>query len=238
MRGGKRAPEAALWAQLISRYQSPKSFTKITVMLWLLPFVPFWDEKKLDWVTADALAMLQDHLYCRRRVIEIRNQSFRRGFDSKAWTDQMEDLARFARKGMREADYLLTRRTPAFLRMMRRAGHSPSISPLLAERLTGHGETSFLVSASPFLELTPSAPSTPRVLSLTRRSSRSLLEANFATNSPVAEPSRTPILSADIGVLGATPSVIGCPTMTELVEEFMEDLLTREFCPTLLDEDI
>ena len=182
--------------------------------------------------------MLQDRLYRRRRVVEIWSQSFRRGFDSKTWIDQMEELARFARKGMREADYLLTCRTPAFLRMMRRADPSPSISPLLAQRLTAHGETSFSVSDSPLLELMPSVPSTPRVLSLTRRSSHSPLEANFATNLPVAEPSLTPIPLEDIDVFSATPSVIGHPTMTELMDEYMEDLLTREFCPILLDEDI
>ena len=150
----------------------------------------------------------------------------------------MEDLARFARKGMREADYLLTRRTPAFLRMMRCAGLSPSISPLLEQRLTGCGATFSSLSGSPLPELTPSAPSTPRVLSLTLRSSHSPPEASFVTNSPVVEPSRTPILLEDIGVSDAIPSVTGHPTMTELVEEYMEDLLTREFCPTLLDEDI
>ena len=182
--------------------------------------------------------MLQDCLFRRRRVIEIQNQSFRRGFDSKAWTDQMEELAKFAQKGMREADYLLTRRTPAFLRMMRHAGLSPSTSPLLAQRLMARGVTFSSVSGSPLPELMPSAPSTPRVLSLTHRLSPSPLEANFATSSPVVEPSRTPIPSEDIGVSGAIPSVTGHPTMTEHVEECMEDLLTREFYPTLLDEDI
>ena len=151
---------------------------------------------------------------------------------------QMEELAKFAHKGMREADYLLTRRMPAFLHMMRRAGLLPSISPLLAERLTARGATSFSISEGPLPDLTPSAPSMPRVLSLTRRSSPLLLGANFDTCSLAAEPLLTPILLEDIGVLDATPSVTGLPTMTELVEEFMEDLLTREFCPTLLDEDI
>ena len=150
----------------------------------------------------------------------------------------MEELAVFAQKGMREADYLLTRRTPTFLRMMKRAGLSPSISPLLAERLTAHGATSFSVSGSPLPELTPSAPSTPRVLSLTRLSSPFPLEASSATSLPVEELLPTPTPSADTGVFGATPSVIGHLTMTELVEEFMEDLLTQEFSPTLLDEDI
>ena len=182
--------------------------------------------------------MLQDRLYRRRRVIEIWNQSFRRGFDSKAWTDQMEELARFARKGMREVDYLLTCRTPAFLRMMKRAGLSPSISPLLAERLMARGTTSFSISDSPLLDLTPSAPSTPRVLSLTRRLSPFPQAVSFVTSSLVEEPLPTLIPSVDIGVLGAIPSVTGPPTMTETVEEYMEDLLTREFCLVRLDEDI
>ena len=50
--------------------------------------------------------------------------------------------------------------------------------------------------------------------------------------------SLTPIPSEDIGASGVTPLVTGHPTMTELVEEFMEDLLTQEFSPMLLDEDI
>ena len=182
--------------------------------------------------------MLQDRLFRRWQVIEIRNQSFRRGFDSKAWTDQMEDLARFARKGMREADYLLTRRTRAFLRMIKRAGSLPSISPLLERRLTARGATFSSVSESPLPELTPSAPSTPRVLSLTRRLSHSVPEASFVTSSPVMELLPTPILLEDTGVFDATPSVTGHLTMTELVDEYMEDLHTREFCPILLDEDI
>ena len=150
----------------------------------------------------------------------------------------MEELATFARKGMREADYLLTRRMPAFLRMMKRAGHSPSISPLLAERLTARGTTSFSLSDSPLPELTPSVPSTPLLRSLSCHSSPLSPVASFATSLPVEEPLPTPIPSADIDVFDATPSVTGHPTMTELVEEFMEDLLTRELCPTLLDEDI
>ena len=187
---------------------------------------------------ADALTMLQDRLSRRRRVIEIRNQSFRRGFDSKAWTAQMEELATFAQKGMREADYLLMRRMPAFRRMMQRAGVSPSISRLLVERLTADGEISYLLSESPLPELTPSAPSTPLLRSLTRRSSPSSPVASFATSSPVEVPLPTPTLLEDIGVFDAIPSVIGPPTMTELIDQFMEDLLTQEFCPILLDEDI
>ena len=150
----------------------------------------------------------------------------------------MEQLAKFAQKGMWEADYLLTRRTPAFLRMMKRAGLSPSISPLLAERLTARGTTSFSVSDSPLPELTPSAPSTPHVLSLTRRLSPFPQAATFVTSSPVEEPLPMLIPSADIGALGVIPSVTGPLTMTDLVEQYMEDLLTQEFCPVRLDEDI
>ena len=182
--------------------------------------------------------MLQDRLFRRWRVIQIRNQSFRRGFDSRVWTAQMEELATFTQKGMQEADYLLTRRTPVFRRMMQRARVSPSISRLLAERLTAGGEISYLLSESPLLELTPSAPSTPLLRSLTRRSSPSSPVASFATSLPVEEPLLTPTPSADIGVFDAIPSVIGPPTMTELVDQFMEDLLTQEFCPVLLNEDI
>ena len=182
--------------------------------------------------------MLQDRLSRRRRVVAIRNQSFRRGLDSKAWTAQLEELAVFAQNGMQEADYLLRRRIPAFLRMMRRAGLSPSISPLLAQRLTAHGATSFSVSGSPLPELTPSAPSTPLCRSPSCRLSPSLATPSFVTSSPVAERLPTPILSEDIDVSDATPLVIGHLTMTELVEEFMEDLLTQEFSPILLDEDI
>ncbi|KIM67396.1 hypothetical protein SCLCIDRAFT_21280 [Scleroderma citrinum Foug A] len=187
---------------------------------------------------ADALAMYQDRLFRRRQVIEIRNQSFRRGFDSKAWMSQMEKLALFARKGMREADYLLTRRTPAYLRMMRHAGALPDISPLLAERLTGSGGISYSLSDSPLLELMPSAPPTPRILSLTRRLLPSPEEVTYDTNSQVVVPLPMTTPLADIGVSSATPSVTGPPTMTEVVDQFMEDLLTQEFCPILLDEDI
>ena len=150
----------------------------------------------------------------------------------------MEELARFARKGMREADYLLTRRMPVFLHMMRHAGLSPSISPLLVQRLTARGTTSFSVSDSPLPELTPSAPSTPSLRSLTRHSSPSPPVVSFNICSPVVECSPTSIPLEDIDVFDATPSVTGHLTMTELVEEFMEDLLTQEFSPIQLDEDI
>ena len=182
--------------------------------------------------------MLQDRLSRRRRVIAIRNQSFRRGLDSKTWTAQLEELATFAQKGMQEADYLLRRRIPAFLRTMKRAGISPAISPLLAQRLMAHGATSFSVSDSLLPELTPSAPSTPLLRSLSCRLSPSSPVASSAISLPVEEPLPTPTLLEDIDVSDATPSVTGHPTMTELVAEFMEDLLTQEFSPTLLDEDI
>ena len=150
----------------------------------------------------------------------------------------MEELATFAQKGMREADYLLTRRMPAFCRTMQRAGVSPSISCLLAERLMAGGEISYSLSESPLPELTPSAPSTPLLHSLMCHSSLSPLEANSTTSLPVEEPLPTLTPSVDIDVFGAIPSVTGHPTMTEVVEEFMEDLLTQEFSPILLDEDI
>ena len=150
----------------------------------------------------------------------------------------MEELATFARKGMREADYLLTRQMPAFRRTMQHAGVSPSISRLLAERLTADGEISYSLSESPLPELTPSVPSMPLLRSLTRRSSPSSPVASFATSLPAEELFPTPTPSADIDVFDATPSVIGHPIMTELVDQFMEDLLTQEFCPVLLDEDI
>ena len=150
----------------------------------------------------------------------------------------MEELATFAHKGMREADYLLTRRIPAFRRMMQRAGVSPSISRLLAERLTAGGEISYSLLESPLPELTPSAPNMPLLCSLTPRSSPLPPSANFGTSLPDVEPSPMTIPSEDIGAFTVTPSVIGLPTMTELVEEFMEDLLTQEFSPIQLDADI
>ena len=150
----------------------------------------------------------------------------------------MEDLASFAEKGMREVDYLLRRRIPAFRRMMKRAGVSPNISPLLALHLTERGVISSSVSGSPLPELTPSAPSTPLPHSLSCRLSPSLATPNSVTNLPVVAPLPIPIPLEDIDASGATPSVIGRLTMTELVAEFMEDLLTQEFSPIQLDEDI
>ncbi|KIM59306.1 hypothetical protein SCLCIDRAFT_27418 [Scleroderma citrinum Foug A] len=142
------------------------------------------------------------------------------------------------RKGMREADYLLKRRLPAFLRTMRRARLSPNISPLLAEHLTGGGETSCLLSASPLPELTPSARNTPLLRSLTPRSFPLQPVVNFDISSLAAEPLPITTPSEDIGAFDATLLDTGPATMTEIVNHLMEDLLTREFCPILLDEDI
>ena len=49
--------------------------------------------------------------------------------------------------------------------------------------------------------------------------------------------SPTPIPSAAIVAFGATPSDTGLQTMTEVVDQFMEDLLTQEFSPVVLAED-
>ena len=165
-------------------------------------------------------------------------ESFRRGFDSKTWTAQMEDLATFAQKGMREADYLLTRRVPAFRRMMKRARLLPNTSRLLEQRLMAGGEISSFRSESPLPVLTPSGPSTPLLCSLTRRLSHSSSTPNSDTSLPAEELLPTPILWEAIDVSDVIPSDTGHPTMTSIVETFMEDLLTQEFSPVLLDEDI
>ena len=78
----------------------------------------------------------------------------------------------------------------------------------------------------------------PLVQSLTRHSHLSRLETSFATFSQVAGRSPTPTLSEHIGVSDVTPSVTGPLTMTEIIKTFMEDLLTQEFSPIVLDEDI
>ena len=43
--------------------------------------------------------------------------------------------------------------------------------------------------------------------------------------------------SEDFDAFGATPLDTGHLTMTEVVDQFMEDLLTQEFCPVVLAED-
>ncbi|KIM55192.1 hypothetical protein SCLCIDRAFT_30524 [Scleroderma citrinum Foug A] len=91
---------------------------------------------------------------------------------------------------------------------------------------------------SPLLELTPSVPNTLLLRSLTPRFYPSPPAANFDISSLGAEPLPTATLSADTGVSAATASVTGPLTMTELVETFMEDLLTQKFSPVMLDEDI
>ena len=50
--------------------------------------------------------------------------------------------------------------------------------------------------------------------------------------------SLTPTPSEHTAAFDATPSDIGPLTMTEIVDQFMEDLLTQEFSPIVLDEDI
>ena len=182
--------------------------------------------------------MYQDRLYRRQQVEEIRNQTYRRGFDSPAWTAHLEELTTYAQNGMKAADYLLTRRLPAFQRMMRHAGVSPSISPLLAGRLTRSGSTSCSLSASLPPEPTLFVPDTPLVRSLTARSPQSPPTTNFNTFLQVVDTSPTPTPLEDFNVFDAIPSDIGPLTMTEVVEQFMEDLLTQEFSLVVLDEDI
>ena len=49
--------------------------------------------------------------------------------------------------------------------------------------------------------------------------------------------SPTPTPSEDFDAFSATPLGIGLPTMTKLVDQFMEDQLTQEFCLIVLTED-
>ena len=151
--------------------------------------------------------------------------------------DHLEELAMFAQNGMKVADYLLVRRLPSFLRMMKRAKLSPDTSPLLAECLAWSGTTSCSLSATLPPEPTLYIPSTPLVRSLTDRLPQSQREINFDTFSRVMDKSPTPTPSEDIAAFGATPSDIGPQTMTEIVDQFMEDLLTQEFSPIVLAED-
>ena len=143
----------------------------------------------------------------------------------------------YAQNGMKVANYLLTCRMPAFQRMMKHAKHSPTTSPLLAEQLTSSGLVSCSLSASLPPEPTLFVPATPLVRSLMARLPPSSLMTNYDTFSRVVDASLTPTPSEDFDAFGATPSVTGLPTMTEVVEQFMEDLLTQEFCPVLLAED-
>ena len=156
----------------------------------------------------------------------------------KKWMAHLEELATYAQNGMKAVDYLLVWRLPSFLRMMKRARLSPDTLPLLAERLASSG----LTFCSPFVNLPPeptlSIPAMPLVRSLTRLSPQSRQEISFDTFSQVMDRSRTPTPSEHIAAFDATPSDIGPQTMTNVIEQFMEDLLTQEFSPVVLDEDI
>ena len=156
----------------------------------------------------------------------------------RKWTGHLEELATYAQNRMKAADYLLVWQLPSFLRMMKRAQLSPNTLPLLAERLASSGSTSY----SPFENLPPepmlSVPVMPLVRSLTRHSPRLRQEINLDTFSRVVARSPTPTLLEPTIVFDATPSDIGPQTMTDAIEQFMEDLHTQEFCPIVLNEDI
>ena len=124
-----------------------------------------------------------------------------------------------------------------FQRMMRHAGVSPTTSPLLAERLSRNGSTSFSHSVRLPPEPMLFIPTTPLVRSLMVRSPPSSSTTNFNTFSQVVEASPTPTPLEDFDAFGVTPSDIGAPTMTQVINQFMEDLLTQEFCPIELAED-
>ena len=188
-------------------------------------------------MTADALLAYRDLLYRKKRVEEIRDQTYRRGFNLKGWTAHLEELATYAQNGMKAADYLLVRRIPSFLRMTKCAKLSPNTSPLLAERLSWSGSISYSLSKSLPPEPTLFVPSTPLVRSLTGHSPQLRQEINFDIFSQVMDRSPTPIPLAAIVAFDATPSDIGQLTMTEVVDQFMEDLLTQEFSPIVLAED-
>ena len=144
----------------------------------------------------------------------------------------------YAQNGMKAADYLLVRQLPSFLRMMKRARLSLDTSPLLAERLASSGSTSCSPSVNLLPEPTLSVPAIPLVCSLTCRSPPSRQETNFDTFSQVMAKSPTPTPSEHIDASDAIPSDIGPQTMTDVIEQFMEDLLTQEFSLIVLNEDI
>ena len=156
----------------------------------------------------------------------------------RKWTAHLEELATYAQNGMKAADYLLVQRLPSFLHMMKRAQLSPDISLLLVEWLTSNGSTSCSLSASLPPEPMLSVPAMPLVRSLTRRSPQSRQEINYDTFSQAADRFLTPTPSEHIVASDAIPSDIGPQTMTDAIEQFMEDLLTQEFSPIVLDEDI
>ena len=68
-------------------------------------------------------------------------------------------------------------------------------------------------------------------------SPRLLPTTNFGTFSRAMDASPTPTPLEDFDAFDATPSDTGLPTMTEIVDQFMEDLLTQEFSPIVLAED-
>ena len=156
----------------------------------------------------------------------------------RVWTAHLEELATYAQNGMKAADYLLVRQLPSFLRMMKHAQLSPDTSPLLAEQLASSGSTSCSHSVSLLPEPTLCVPAMPLVRSLTCLSPLSRQEINFDTFSQVVDRSPTPTPSEHIVASDATPLDIGPQTMTDVIEQFMEDLLTQEFSPVVLDEDI
>ena len=110
-------------------------------------------------------------------------------------------------------------------------------SPLLAERLTPRGLTSCSLSTSLPPEPTLFVPDMPLVRSLTGRSPPSQQATNFATFSQVVDRSPTTTPLEDFDAFTVTPLDIGPLTMTEIVDQFMEDLLTQEFSPVVLAED-
>ena len=194
--------------------------------------------KRLNWVTKDALQTYQDRLFRKKRVEEIQNQTYQRGFDSLAWTVHLEELVTYTQNGMKAADYLLMRWLPMFQCMMRHAGVSPTISPLLAERLSRNGSTFCSPSAMLPPEPTLFVPATLLVHSLTAHSPLSSSTTNYDTFSRVMDMSPTPTPSEDFDAFDVTPLDIGPTTMTEVVDQFMEDLLTQEFCPVMLTEEL
>ena len=155
----------------------------------------------------------------------------------KGWTAHLEELATYAQNGMKAADYLLVWRLPSFLRMMKRAQLSPGTLLLLAERLASSGSTSSSLSVNLPPEPMLSIPIMPLVRSLTCHSPQSRQEINFDTFLWVVDRSPTPTPSEHTVASDVIPSDIGLPTMTEIIEQFMEDLLTQEFSPIVLAED-
>ena len=80
-------------------------------------------------------------------------------------------------------------------------------------------------------------PATPLVCSLMAHLPPSSSTTNYDTFLRAAAVSPTPTPSEDFDAFGAIPLDTGPLTMTEVVEQFMEDLLTQEFCPVTLAED-